>query len=142
RNGGGTLLVGTFSRGLFLYDGSSFRPWRVPASDFLRLRTPYKAVELPNRDLAVATLSDGVVILTREGQVVQHLQSESGLPSTGVTSIGVDNQGGLWMGPENGICRTEIPSPLTIVDAATGLQDQPIDLMRHNGVLYVATTRG
>ena len=57
------LLLGTFNRGLFLYDGQSFQPFRTEIDAFLQAQTLYKATMLPDGALGLSTISGGAVIL-------------------------------------------------------------------------------
>ena len=54
-SGGSDLLLGTFNRGLFRYDGRIFEPFVTDADAYLRQRTLYKGVPLPDGTFEVTT---------------------------------------------------------------------------------------
>ncbi len=142
RGAGSDLLVGTFNRGLFLYDGQSFRPFRTDADDYLRTNTLYKGMQLPDGTLGMTTISGGVVIMDVTGHVLRHINQATGLPNDNGLSMFVDHTGMLWVGPEGAVCQIEIPSPLSRFDAKVGLSGTVADVVRHKGVLYVGTGVG
>jgi signal transduction histidine kinase/ligand-binding sensor domain-containing protein len=139
---GSDLLVGTFNRGLFRYDGQSFHPFQTDADDYLRTRTLYKGVRLPDGTLGLTTISGGVVIMDVGGHAVQYINQETGLPNDNGLSMFVDHTGILWVAPEGAVCQVEIPSPLSRFDIKVGLSGAVADVVRHKGVLYVATGIG
>ena len=139
---GGRLLVGTFNRGLFFFDGRSFQPFETEADGLLRAHTLYRGVVLPDGALALTTMSGGVVILDRTGRMLHHLDRVRGLPGDRVLTLFLDRTGLLWLTPENGICPTEASSPLSRYGAASGLTSFVVKVIRHRGVLYAMTLQG
>ena len=142
RGGSGKLIIGTFTKGLYLYDGSSIRPWDVEASDYFRSRTPYSATILRDGSFGIGVLNGGFVQMTPDGRIARGIDASAGLPSSSVLAVSTDREGGVWLSPENGICRIETPSPLSVFDPSLGLTDMVYDMIRHDGALYVATTNG
>lgn len=136
------LLVGTFNRGLFRYDGRVFTPFPTDADAYFRERTLYKGVTLPDGTFGLATISGGLVILNREGHAAQYINQETGLPNDNGLAVYVDRTGLVWLAPEGSVCQIETPSPLSRFDIKVGLSGAVSDVVRHKGVLYVATGVG
>ena len=139
---GSDLLIGTFNHGLFRYDGQTFRPFHTDADDFLRARTLYKGVQLPDGTLGFTTISGGIVIMDVNGHALRYINQQTGLPNDNGLSMFVDHSGILWAAPEGAVCQIEIPSPLSRFDIRLGLSGTVADVVRHKGVLYVATGVG
>ena len=139
---GSDLLVGTFNRGLFRYDGQSFRPFQTDADEYLRTRTLYKGVRLPDGTLGLTTISGGVVIMDVTGHALRYINQATGLPNDNGLAMFVDHTGMLWVAPEGAVCQVEIPSPLSRFDIKVGLSGTVSDVVRHKGVLYAATGVG
>ena len=57
---GRTLLVGTRSQGLFLYDSVSFTPFKTEADDFLKTDMIYSGTRLANGNFAFGTIRGGL----------------------------------------------------------------------------------
>ena len=138
----GNILVGTFNRGFFLFDGKKFSPFKTPADHFLRENTLYDAVVLSDGSFALATISGGVIIIDRQGEIVQIIDQSTGLASSSVLSLFTDRDGLLWIGAENGIHIVEIPSPTSRFTSASGLDGSIYTLVRHQGILYAGSSTG
>jgi signal transduction histidine kinase len=139
---GSDLLVGTFNRGFFRFDGQRFQPFPTEVDRYLREHTLYRAVPLAGGPLALATLDGGLVVIDSNGHPIRYITTSTGLPNDNALAAYVDASGGLWAAVESAICQIEIPSPLSRFDANMGLAGAPIDIVRHGGVLYVATGAG
>ncbi len=136
------ILVGTFNRGLFLFDGRSFQPFKTEVDEFLKSNTLYDGALLPDGSIAFATLVGGVVVIDRQGHQLVALNQRAGLTSNSVNALFVDHHGLLWAAPENGISIIETPSPLSRFDGASGVVGAVSDIIRHKGILYAATSNG
>jgi signal transduction histidine kinase/ligand-binding sensor domain-containing protein len=142
-NGSATdLLLGTFNRGFFRYDGRTFQPFATEADAYFRERTLYKGVTLPDGTFALATISGGVVIIDAGGHALRYINQQTGLPNDNGLAAFVDHSGILWIAPEGAVCQAETPSPLSRFDIRVGLSGTVADVVRHKGVLYVATGVG
>jgi len=135
-------LVGTFNRGFFLFDGESFQPFKTEIDDFLRKSTLYDATVLPDGRYGLATITGGFVMMDRRGRALQYLNTNVGTPSNSILAVYADRQGTVWLAPEGGITLMETPSPLSLFDAASGLEGGVYFMRRHKGVLYVGGTNG
>jgi signal transduction histidine kinase len=139
---GSDLLAGTFNRGFFRFDGQRFQPFPTEVDGYLREHTLYRAVSLASGALALTTLDGGLIVIDRNGHPIRFINTSTGLPNNNALAAYVDLSGGLWAAVENAICQIEIPSPLSRFDANMGLVGAPIDIIRHDGVLYVGTGAG
>jgi PAS domain S-box-containing protein len=137
-----TILVGTLTQGLFLYDGNSFTPFATKADAFVREHQLYHGAVLPNGLFAIATLRGGVAILDKLGNLCQVLNKASGLRDESVHFTFADRQGTLWLALNNGLAKVETPAPLSRFTAALGVESTVESIIRHQGKLYAATHRG
>jgi len=136
------ILVATGTHGLFLMDDSGFVPFRNEADSLLRSLVPSRGAVLRDGTFGLGTAGGGFVIVDRNGMMRAYLDRASGLPADGVLNVFVDGSGAVWLGLQSGICRIESPSPLSRFDASSGLSGAVNDIVRHKGVLYVATVQG
>ncbi|HTI94570.1 MAG TPA: triple tyrosine motif-containing protein [Puia sp.] len=98
-----TLLVATSKNGLYLLSGSTLIRKPTAADPLLTgsLITTIKKVE---KDLyAIGTSTGGLIILDRNGQIIQRYSSSEGLQSNNVLSVWADRESNLWLGLETGI---------------------------------------
>jgi signal transduction histidine kinase/CheY-like chemotaxis protein len=138
----GRILVGTRSDGLFLVDGKAVTRFPTEADAWLKHCDLYRGTALGDGTFALTSTGAGMVILDRQGRLVQHLDAASGLGET-IYYVHPDRQGGLWVGYEGGLARVETPSPVSLHDQRSGLNGGSVsNMLRHQGTLYVTTGRG
>lgn len=136
------MLVGTFSSGLYTYDGRSFKAFPTDVDDYLKKNVLYKGVVLPGGHFGFCTLSGGFVIISPEGRHIQTLSNENILPSNTISEAFVDRQNLLWLAADNAIIQIEIASPIRQVRNESGTLRGMLDAVRHEGTLYFATYDG
>jgi PAS domain S-box-containing protein len=132
------ILLGTKTRGLFLYDGVSFRPFVTEADRFLAENQLYEGILLSNGAYVLSTLRGGVVMINRQGHLLHHLDKNTGLQDNTVWAVESDRQGGLWLALNNGLARVETPAPLSIFPENLGITSNIESFQRHRGRLYAA----
>jgi len=98
-----TLLVSTLKNGLYLLSGSTLIRKPTAADPLLtgNLITTIKKIE--NDRYAIGTSTGGLIILDRQGVIIQRYSSSEGLQSNNVLSVQADRESNLWLGLETGI---------------------------------------
>ncbi len=129
-------------RGWHLYDGRTAVRMRTEADDIFRKFRLYRAIELPNGHYAIASTGGGVVVLDRQGRMIQHIDKSNGLQSNMALHVYLDRQYGLWVPQFIGISRIDILGAVTRVDARHGVEGLPFNVIRENGRLNVVTVMG
>ena len=61
------ILIGTRTKGLFLYDGKQFTPFKTEADPYLVNTSLYGGLILPDGNIALNTFNDGLVIIDKRG---------------------------------------------------------------------------
>ncbi len=136
------LLMGTRRDGLFLYDGATMRPFATEADALLKANNLYRAFVLPNGSIAVTTTAAGMVILDRQGRLLEQIDQRDGLASPSVYYVMPDREGGLWLALAVGLVRVEAQSPFSLYGPEEGLPAAASNLIRHDGRLYIAHGQG
>ncbi len=136
----GHYLVGTFTRGLFLWDGTTFQPLSTEVDNLLRQGTIYAGVVTPDSCFALGTMANGLVIVDRAGRMRQHFSQANGFLSNTASCLYMDRQNNLWVGMDGGIAVLEYNSPLSefTIPGGTG----PSDFCRYQGLLYITCNDG
>lgn len=136
-------LLGMFFSGLYTYDGKTFQPFKTEADAILKSGTIlYKGLQLKNGNYVLATTGKGLIIIDKNGKLVQQINRSVGLQDESVYAIYEDKKGALWLGLDNGISRVETSSPVTKFGLQSGITTGVINIKRHQGVLYIGTTNG
>jgi len=134
------LLVATFSRGLFLWDGHVFRPFLTDADALLPSATVYTGVVTPDSCFALGTMANGLFVINTAGKIKYHLTQSSGFLSNTISCLFLDKQRNVWVAMDGGMAVLEYDSPLTTFDVPGGTG--PSDFRRYKGLLYIAANDG
>ncbi len=136
-------ITGTFTHGMYLFDGKAFRPFKTDLDSLLRKYILYKGIQV-NGNYALSLMGYGLVILNPQGKTIQLINmSNAGLPSNVVYSIYTDTKGDLWLGLDNGISKINLNSPFTLFDTQSGISAAPLSLARlPDGAFYLGTNNG
>ncbi len=145
---GNSILIATREKGLYLMKtnlsakDSSITYLDTKSNEHLINDQVYGGVALKNEKFAFATLTNGVMIVGLDGEIVQVLNKKNGLQDDIVKYVATDNQNDLWVALGKGISHVEISSPLTSINDAQGLSGFVEDIIKYKGTLYVATSLG
>lgn len=133
-------LVGTFTHGMYLFDGENLVPFKTEADSLIRKYMLYKGIFI-NGNYALSLLGYGLIVINPQGKILQTINRDnSGLASNIIYSIYPDSRGNVWLGLDNGISKIELNSPFTVFDAQNGMDAAPLAVARiPNGTLYVGT---
>jgi signal transduction histidine kinase/CheY-like chemotaxis protein/uncharacterized protein YigA (DUF484 family) len=135
-------LLGTFSHGLYLFDGKDFKPFASAADVFFKNTILYKGIKIKN-NYALSILGHGVVFIDGKGKITQIIDKSAGLPSNVVSDLYEDKNGSLWFAMDNGLAKANLNSPFTQFTSESGISASPFDMTRlTDGSLYVGTNNG
>jgi ligand-binding sensor domain-containing protein/DNA-binding CsgD family transcriptional regulator len=137
-----TFLIGTAQNGLFIYDGKQINPWQNQANDFLKNYQLNNGTVISGKYFAFGTILNGIVIIDKGGNVVQHVNKSSGLQNNTVLSLYTDAEQNLWAGLDNGIDRIEVNSPIYYYFDKTGRFGTVYSSIIYNNKIYLGTNQG
>jgi DNA-binding CsgD family transcriptional regulator len=107
------VLVVTREHGLYLLENGIVKLYDTPLQEFCRINQVYRATMSGSEYLVLGTVQNGIIILDRAGNLVQHLNRRRGLQNNTVLSLYLDKSNNLWMGLDNGIDYALLNSPLS-----------------------------
>lgn len=140
--GTNSFVVGTSNNGLFIYDGVKVRAWEISANKFLITNQLNNGVDLNGKYFAFGTILNGIVIIDRQGNVIQRINKTGGLQNNTVLSLFVDRSNNLWAGLDNGIDRIELNSPLSFfLDKTLGFGTVYSSIIFKDKI-YIGTNQG
>lgn len=136
-----TIVVVTHEHGLFRYDGySRFDPWILKHDEFLRGNTLISAAAIPGG--YVLGSHNGLLLMSRDGRPLIHLNKAKGLQNDGIEYIYPDNNGNLWLALRDGIDYVEINSPFTFFNSKRGIVGAGFTSWIEGSRLYLGTSEG
>jgi diguanylate cyclase (GGDEF)-like protein len=142
---GRDLLVSVRGEGLFRLGGDGrVAPFAPEASKWTAEKRilPGGSLRLPDGRWALGSILGGLLLLRPDGAVDQVIDSRLGLPDDFVGGVALDREGSLWLSLNTSLARLEVASPLSVIDARSGLPVSTYQVVRHQGRLWVATASG
>jgi DNA-binding CsgD family transcriptional regulator len=137
----GKLLAGTQNDGLFIYESGEWKSWNTQVNRHLIKYSLYCATETTNGDYIFGTVSNGIIVSDKQGNVIKNINKDSGLQNNTVLSIALDMENNLWLGLDRGIDYLKISSPFSQL-AGRGSLGSGYASVIHEGNLYMGTNTG
>lgn len=100
------------------------------------------AIRLSDASYALATQKGGIYFFNNRGAILHYLDRNSGLYDDKIFKLYVDNDNNLWAALSNGLSIVEVPSAYSYYNTTLGLRGKVNSILRHNGVIYTATSNG
>lgn len=116
----GVLRFVTRNKGLFEYENGKIKPASFASNSFLIENKVFSFVPIDNQYLAFGTITDGLIITDLDGNLVQHLNKNRGLPNNTVLSLFYQKNGKLWLGLDYGISSIDIKSAISYYYSTNG----------------------
>ncbi|TBN16807.1 LuxR family transcriptional regulator [Hyunsoonleella pacifica] len=138
----GDILILTQDSGFFKLTNNQLVPWVIPANDFLLDVSVFSSVKLKDESYALGTISNGIIILSPEGDLKLKIDQTNGLSNNTILSIHEDKGSNLWLGLDNGINCIHLNSPYSIYFDKTGTIGSVYASEVYNGKLYLGTNQG
>jgi len=136
-------IIATAHHGLYLMDSNgNIRTWSIPANPILSQSQINNGIYLFGGQYAFGTIQNGVIIINKNGEVVQHINKNNGLQNNTVLSIAKDKQQNIWVGLDNGIDRIEINSSLSFYTDFVGKIGTVYTSIIYQGKIYLGTNKG
>ncbi|MFD2999439.1 hypothetical protein ACFS7Z_03625 [Pontibacter toksunensis] len=136
------FFVVTHENGLYSYKNQALKKLDAKPAKVLDDERFMHGLTLADGNIALATVSNGVVIMSHDGQVINFIDQENGLGDNAVISLYIDKEGGLWAALNKGISRINYPSPVTYLDETSGLDGIVLEILKKDQFLYAGTASG
>ncbi|RYU95100.1 helix-turn-helix and ligand-binding sensor domain-containing protein [Emticicia agri] len=135
------FLVGT-SKGIYIYNGSSFKPFNQQLQLFVQQNQLNGGVRLTNGGYVFGTILNGMVITDAQGTITNNFNQKNGLQNNTVLSLQSDEKGNVWLGLDKGISMIALSSPFKYFEDIEGELGTVFDAAIFQNKLYLATNHG
>ena len=139
--GENSILIATTSHGLFLFDGDKTSKFSTEADNFILTNQIY-SLAVSNKNIAIGTVLNGLVIIDLKTKKINFVNTENGLQNNTILSMCFDDNNDLWLGLDNGIDRVVINSPIRQLYGRINSYGSGYSSIIYNGTLYLATNQG
>jgi ligand-binding sensor domain-containing protein/DNA-binding CsgD family transcriptional regulator len=137
-----TLLIATIKDGLFLLDNDGLHP-KATSVDGQWATNRISSVHALGQGLfAVGMYPGGMLIMNKEGRVIQRYRYGEGLQTNNVRDIFKDRNGNLWLALDDGIDYIATRSAITYIYPDNDTKSGTYTLRVFDGRLYVGTSNG
>jgi serine phosphatase RsbU (regulator of sigma subunit) len=140
----GRYIIITREDGFWSVNKNTFKGSLIKTEDSTKFKQSevYGAIRLKDGNIALNTLSNGIIITDDTFKVLSVINKDNGLKVNGVLSLLQDYQGNIWAGLDNGIAQVHYSSPVSVFGPETGISGNVKAIVRYNGNLYIGTTAG
>ena len=102
----------------------------------------YSCEMLSDGSTVLGTVSHGIFIVSKQGQLIYHISQNQGLNNNTALSLFEDTDKNLWIGLDNGINCINLQSPVKSFLDDTGVLGTVYTSIMHKGNLYIGTNQG
>lgn len=127
--------------GLLRIDGDAATPFAPEASQWLRGKSVIRGAHAGAR-IVIGTRQHGVLLLTPDGAIEQHLGDAAGLPGDVLGGVLTDREGAVWLAYHGPIVRLDLSAPVSLLDERIGLYGTSTAIVRFAGRVHIATSHG
>ena len=136
-------LLATDNNHLYQFNGVESKPYHFEADQYVAENMLKSINNINDETFAVATLSGGCILIGKHnGQTIQTINYQTGLPDDEVLAMYPDNYGGLWLCTEYSITRADMNLPIQSFSEYPGLEGNITTMIKPDSVLYVASSEG
>jgi len=136
------LLIQTEFNGFYKLSNSILSKYSTAVDAELASTSIYSSIKLMDGGFVIGTVSKGIYILTKEGNLKYHITQILGLTNNTALSLFEDYDKNLWVGSDNGINCLNLQSPIHSSTDDTGNLGTVYAAKLYHGKLYIGTNQG
>ena len=136
------ILIQTEFNGFYKLANTILSKYATAIDAELASTSVYSSIRLSDGSLVIGTVSKGIYILTKEGNLKYHITQILGLTNNTALSLYEDYDKNLWVGSDNGINCLNLQSPIHSSTDDTGNLGTVYAAKLYKGKLYIGTNQG
>ncbi len=105
-----TLLV-TENGAFYFIENDGLRAWKITSDEALNAVNVYSSLQLADGSIVLGTISNGILHIGVDGEMLQEINQERGLNNNTVLSIFEDKAHNLWLAMDNGLSVVNLYAP-------------------------------
>lgn len=96
-------LIGTSTKGLYIYDGKSFREWNASLSALINAKELNCGIISSKNTYYLGTILEGIYEVDVDGKIIDHISSDNSLQNNTILALYEDNMKNIWAALDRGI---------------------------------------
>ncbi len=136
------ILLQTKDDGFYILSSGEIRKWAITSNTLLNTVSVYSSIKLRDGGYMLGTISNGIVQLDKNGNVVMEIDQSYGLSNNTVLSINEDTSGNIWLGLDNGVNVINSNSPFKVYKDTQGVLGTIYTSVKTEDFLYLGTNQG
>jgi len=138
-----TVLVTNYNNRPFLFDDHSMRYLEGDINDYAINNINFGCRRLDENRFVLSSTMHGLIVFDLKGNVLEIINSETGLPSSTTNrTVTLDQDGGTWVPLDYGVARIDLKAPFRILDKKNDLAGSVVALENYKNHLFAGTTSG
>lgn len=135
------LLLETENNGFHILNNGILTKWEIESNKIPKSGV-YRSTQLKDGSFILGTRSNGIVQLTQEGNIDNHINILNGLSNNTIHFIFEDADSNIWLALDNGINCINFKSPFRIFNDREGRIGTVYAFVAYNGYLYLGSNQG
>lgn len=138
----GRFYLFSEEKGIFVWEDGELKKLQAATDKILSEARVFAAGKYGADQFAVGTVLNGFYLLDTSGNIVECVNSGSGLQNTTVLSFGVDREANIWLGLDGGIARIYQDTREKYYQSFTGKIGSVYAIQYFKGSLFLGTNKG
>ncbi|WGD34246.1 triple tyrosine motif-containing protein [Olleya sp. YS] len=136
------LQIVTQEHGIFSLDNNGLQEWSKKINTKLVNYSVYSSRQLKDGSLLLGTISNGMLQISTNAEIIQKISQADGLGNNTVLSVFEDIENNIWLALDNGINCININSPFKIFNDDNGMLGTVYTSVIFDNILYLGTNQG
>ncbi len=136
------LLILTKHNGFYSLEDNTLGVSNEFPNEFLSSLSLYDGLQLRNKSYVLGSISNGLIHISEDGNVLSQINQNTGLSNNTVLSLFEDVESNIWLGLDYGISYVNIDAPFKVFNDTRGVLGSVYASAIHKENLYLGTNQG
>ncbi|MDP3314103.1 LuxR C-terminal-related transcriptional regulator [Lutibacter sp.] len=136
------LLINTELKGSFIVENNRIFPWETAINPILKKHQLNRFSRFGADKFVFGTIKDGVYISNKKGEILFHINRQSGILNNTVLGQLVTKENELWLGLDNGIAFIDLKTPNYFYNDVSGRLGAVYDIINFKNRIYIGSNTG
>lgn len=138
----GGYLLGTATKGIYIYDGKSFSEWNKSLSSVITPKELNCGILTSRGTYYLGTILNGIYEVDESGKILNQISSENMLQNNTILSLYEDNLKNIWVALDRGIAYIQYIENMSCVTDIGGNTGAVYDAAIWNNKFIIGTNQG